>query len=219
MSDSTASRPDTRAALIAAGLDLFGRRGFDAVSVRDLAAAAGANIAAVSYHFGGKDGLRRACAEAVVAQFTAALGGADLPDRPLPDFMAQTLLEDMLSGAVRALISGPGAAPAVAFLLREVLPDPTLTDIIYRGLFERMHGRLCALWGMATGADPDSPATLLRMFSLIGQIAYFRIGQPVVLRRMGWPVLGEDEAEVIRRAVTQNLRAMIAAERAERGIG
>lgn len=209
---------DTRDALIAAGLDLFGRRGFDAVSVRDLARAAGANIAAVSYHFGGKDGLRRACAEAVVTQFTAALGGAELPDRPLPDFMAQNLLEELLSGAVRALITGPGAAPAVVFLLREVLPNPDLTDILYRGLFLKIHGRLCALWAMATGAEADSPATRLRMFSLIGQIAYFRIGQPVILRRMDWTAIAEDEAEAIRRALTQNLRAMIAAERAERGL-
>lgn len=212
------SKLDTRDALIAAGLDQFGRRGFDAVSVRDLARAAGANIAAVSYHFGGKDGLRRACAEAVVTQFTAALGGAELPDRPLPDFMAQNLLEELLSGAVRALITGPGAAPAVAFLLREVLPNPGLTDILYRGLFLNIHGRLCALWAMATGAEADSPATRLRMFSLIGQIAYFRIGQPVILRRMDWAAIEEDQAEAIRRALTQNLRAMIAAERAERGL-
>lgn len=212
MTDSP-PRPDTRAALIAAGLDLFGRRGFDAVSVRDLAGASGANIAAVSYHFGGKDGLRRACAEAIAAQIGASFGPIDLPDITLPPAMAQDLLEDMIAAAIRSLVTGPGAAPAVAFILREVLPDTALTDIIYQGLFQRVHRRMCALWAMATGADADAPATALRMFTLIGQIAYFRVGQPVVLRRMGWDGIDEPEAEALRRAVTLNLRAMIADER------
>ncbi len=207
------ARSDTRTALIEAGLDLFGRRGFDAVSVRDLAAASGANIAAVSYHFGGKLGLRRACAQTVADRMAEALGTIDLPDVALPPGMAQDLLEDMVAGAIRALVTGPGSAPAVAFVLREVLPDPALTDIIYQALFLRVHRRMCALWAMATGADPDAPVTLLRMFTLLGQIAYFRVGQPVVLRRLGWDGIAEAEAEAIRRAVTLNLRAMIAAER------
>ncbi|MBN9445309.1 MAG: TetR family transcriptional regulator, partial [Bosea sp.] len=47
----------TRQALIRAGLDLFGRNGFDATSTREIAQAAGVNSAGIAYHFGGKDGL------------------------------------------------------------------------------------------------------------------------------------------------------------------
>ena len=36
---------------------LFAERGFQAVSVRDICAAAGTNIAAVNYHFGSREGL------------------------------------------------------------------------------------------------------------------------------------------------------------------
>ncbi len=57
----------TRAALIRVGLDLFGARGFEAASTRAIAAAAGANVAAIAYHFGGKEGLRLACADHVAA--------------------------------------------------------------------------------------------------------------------------------------------------------
>lgn len=208
------TRLDTKAALTQAGLSLFGARGYDAVSVRDLVAESGANIAAVSYHFGGKEGLRRACAEAVVERIAQAMGGAELPDRPLPDFMAQDMLEEMVSAGVRALVADPAAAPVAQFILREVLPDPKLTDIVYVGLFEKMHARTCALWEMATGAPATSDTTLLRMFTLLGQIAYFRIAQPVICRRMGWTGIGEDQAEAIRKAVTANLRAIIQAEKA-----
>ena len=57
----------TREALIRAGLDLFGRHGFEASSIREIAQAAGVNSAGIAYHFGGKDGLRQACAEAIIA--------------------------------------------------------------------------------------------------------------------------------------------------------
>jgi AcrR family transcriptional regulator len=44
--------------LLKAALQLFGERGFDAVGIRELATAAGVNIAAINYHFGTKEQLR-----------------------------------------------------------------------------------------------------------------------------------------------------------------
>jgi AcrR family transcriptional regulator len=49
--------PATRERLLDAAERLFADRGFEATSVRDITAAAGCNVAAVNYHFGGKDKL------------------------------------------------------------------------------------------------------------------------------------------------------------------
>lgn len=48
---------ETRARLLAAAQRLFAERGFEATSVREITAEAGCNVAAVNYHFGGKDRL------------------------------------------------------------------------------------------------------------------------------------------------------------------
>lgn len=48
---------DARARLIDAAIALFAEKGYEGTSVRDLATAAGVNVAAVSYHFGSKDEL------------------------------------------------------------------------------------------------------------------------------------------------------------------
>jgi len=48
---------DARARLIDAAIELFAKKGYEGTSVRDLATAAGVNVAAVSYHFGSKDEL------------------------------------------------------------------------------------------------------------------------------------------------------------------
>jgi AcrR family transcriptional regulator len=49
-----AGPPATRARLLEAATGLFAAHGFRHVTIRDICRAAGANVAAVNYHFGGK---------------------------------------------------------------------------------------------------------------------------------------------------------------------
>lgn len=67
---------DTRERLMRAGGVEFGRRGFFDASVRAICANAGANVSAVKYHFGSKEGLYRAVVTAGREQMS---GGVELP--------------------------------------------------------------------------------------------------------------------------------------------
>lgn len=204
----------TRLALIEAGIALFGRQGYAATSVRELATAAGANIAAIAYHFGGKAGLRLACAEEFGRRMGQAM--AATPVRPDP---TRTEAQDELAAILRAALGfflgdrGPGGM--VPFLLRELAEDGPGIEVVYQSFAEPMHRRLAALWALATGLDPDSAKVRLAVFSLIGQIMYFRIGQPVVSRRMGWAGYGPAEIDQIAGQILRNLAAMLAAERGD----
>jgi AcrR family transcriptional regulator len=55
--DATPRKANLREAILCAAEDLFSTNGFNAVSVRDIAQAAGANPGSVTYHFKTKDGL------------------------------------------------------------------------------------------------------------------------------------------------------------------
>ena len=50
-------RPDTHDALLDVAERLFGEKGYAAVGIREIAEQAGANIAAIKYHFGSKSDL------------------------------------------------------------------------------------------------------------------------------------------------------------------
>jgi AcrR family transcriptional regulator len=65
------SRPAdlTKQDLVEAAVSVFAAKGFEGGSVRDIARAAKANQAAVSYHFGGKDGLYREVLARSIAAF------------------------------------------------------------------------------------------------------------------------------------------------------
>lgn len=54
---------DSKAQLLDAAKGLFARHGLEGATVREIAAKANASLCLVSYHFGGKEGLYRACLE------------------------------------------------------------------------------------------------------------------------------------------------------------
>jgi len=62
------SPEQTKTALIDAAGFLFAKKGYDGTSVKDIADKANVNISLVSYHFGGKEGLYRACLEPFVEE-------------------------------------------------------------------------------------------------------------------------------------------------------
>src|ERR1700759_705621 len=87
--ETTPRKPNMSEAILAAAEELFSINGFNAVSVRDIAQAAGANPGSVTYHFKTKDGLlleiyRRHCGPMNLRRselLAAALRVRDLQDR------------------------------------------------------------------------------------------------------------------------------------------
>jgi AcrR family transcriptional regulator len=70
--------PDGRQKLIKAALVLFADKGFDGVTVRDIAKASGVSIGLITHHFGSKEGLRAAVDEYFMEQMRESLAD-DVP--------------------------------------------------------------------------------------------------------------------------------------------
>lgn len=211
----------TRAALVQAALKLFGRQGFDGTSTRQIAAEAQANIGSIAYHFGGKEGLRTAAADFIVETIQTvagqALGNVQAPaPGPASPEAAQAQLFAALERMVGFVVASPQAGEIVQFVLRELSHPTAALDRIYDGVFEPTHRRLCQLWEQATGEPAESETTRLTVFTLIGQVIYFRIGREAVMRRMGWNDIGATEAAKVVATTSGNLKAILAARRGQR---
>lgn len=205
----------TRAALVRAALKLFGRQGFDGTSTRQIAAEAQANIGSIAYHFGGKEGLRTAAADYIVETIQAIAGQAmgNAQAGPGNPEAARAQLFAALERMVAFVVAQPEAGEIVQFVLRELSHPTAALDRIYDGVFEPTHRRLCQLWEQATGEPAESEATRLTVFTLIGQVIYFRIGREAVMRRMGWRDIGAAEAAKVVAATSDNLSAILAARK------
>src|ERR1019366_7233880 len=89
-----------RERLLLAGLRLFAEQGFAKTSIRQIALAAGANVAAVSYYFGNKAGLYRAV-------FWG--GAAPSPGKPPQPGAARPSLDGLFEHILAPLRSGTQA--------------------------------------------------------------------------------------------------------------
>ena len=209
--ESASGAEQTRLALVKAGLRLFGSIGYDAASTREIATAANANIGSIAYHFGGKEGLRLAVADHIVAmmQGVAVRAIAAAPPEPATPQMAEAMILVMLERMLDFFVAGDEADEIVPFVLREMSHPGIAFERIYSGVFEPMHRRFCGVWAAATGEPAESEETKLAIFTLIGQVVYFRIARAAVTRRMGWTRIGAREIKAINAVASRNLSAAI----------
>jgi AcrR family transcriptional regulator len=109
-----AARPEaTRDALLRAASRLFAEKGYDGTSVDEIAQAASANKAAVSYHFGGKEAL-----------YGSVLGSriVDLATRVRAAIQAGASAEERLRAYVRVFAETVSASPeTVPLIVQEML--------------------------------------------------------------------------------------------------
>ena len=104
----------TRERLLRCAAGLFAERGYARTSIRDIADAADANVASISYHFGDKAGLYRALMDATMPLAVPAADG----DRSLS--LAETL-RLFYSGFVEPLNDGERARQCIRLHMREML--------------------------------------------------------------------------------------------------
>jgi len=186
----------TQKRLIDAAEKLFAEKGFDAVSVREIATAADANIAAINYHFQGKERLyqevlRRqlvAKRSRMMERITAVVDEADGD----PD--AQELIHTFVRTFLEDAITHPGGLTVMRLVAREVIEPRYGAVVVYQELIMHMHGNFAALLAHAL---PDVPRdrVFLIVASLLSQVVHF------VMR---WQNLQADEvtpeiAEVFRQ--------------------
>lgn len=116
----------TAAALVAAGTELFARRGYDGASIREITRLAGANLGAVGYHFGSKQGLWLASLESALRPLREAIAEAAAGPGPALD---------RIEACVRAMFAFGAARPSINGLMLHVLasapplPEPALRTI------------------------------------------------------------------------------------------
>ena len=201
--------PDSRKRLVEAAIAAFGRKGFEGATTREIANAAGVNIAGIAYHFGGKDRLYFACAEHIaqaVLQGLRSREGGDLNLSPADE------LKRILAQFARFMLATSETADFARFVLREQMDPTPAFEVLYGTVMAPMHQRLCMLWAEATGADPQSERAKLKMFALISQILFYRRAWAGALRRLDWTEIDDREIAAIVKIAGESVDSLIEAE-------
>ncbi len=208
-----------RLRLLEAAVRVFGVKGPKAATVREIAKAAGQNVAAIAYYFGDKQGLYLAVVEGIVRELRARLGevlpeAVKLVRNPRPSRTeAARLVLRLLATIYLQLLSRNDAIPIVQLVVREQLGPTAGFEILYEQGFRDLHELLCALVGAATGTDPLSAETIVLTHTLMGQVYFFAMSREAALRRLGWKSLEGENARLVTRVLEQNLEKLLTHKR------
>jgi AcrR family transcriptional regulator len=172
---------ETRDRLLQAGQRLFSDRAFKDVTVRDLCRAAGANVAAVNYHFGDKLGLYREVLQVAIDAMRDSTDAARAAGEGKP---ADEQLRLYIALFLHRLLA-PGHEAVHRLINREISdPTPALDALVEQGVrprFEYLSGVIAEM----IGCDRADPRVLRCLLSVQSQtIMYARPN--AVAERLGF---------------------------------
>ncbi|MBL8830129.1 MAG: CerR family C-terminal domain-containing protein [Planctomycetaceae bacterium] len=173
---------DTKQRLIQAAGEVFASKGFEAASVREISTLAGANIAAINYHFGDKQKLYLACLEQTVCSQQEDLACAPWTSPGLPP---HARLRAFIEGMLRSRLDPARPRWHMEIMLREMAhPSPTCAEMVER--FIRPMAE--SLWSILGEFIPNAPQDRhgwVVGFSIVGQVLFYYVHQPIVRTLMG----------------------------------
>jgi len=201
-------RADTHDALLDVAERLFGEKGYAAVGIREIAEQAGANIAAIKYHFGSKSDLYLQTVRRAMARREAVGVWDVLREKPADLQEGATVLARFIHLFLSHLLPTDGVDTCGNLLLREAL-EPT--EAIEAVVADYMRPHQSMLIGVLEIMLPDAGRRELAMVahSILGQILHYRVSRPFV-ERLGVGAAGKPEgvARIARHIARFSLRAV-----------
>lgn len=197
---------DTKTALVFAAGELFAEHGFEGATVRAIAERAGANIAAVNYHFGSKEHLytevlRHALIEGPGLHASAFLENDERLDSPSG---TAAILRELIYDAFWGLLSPQQPKWYAQVIARSLVePSASLREVAEQ-LFEPDQQALRCIIRRARPDLTDEQARLWGL-SIAGQICFYIFcRQPILL------LLGEEEySEAFLEEVVAHIATLI----------
>lgn len=213
---------ETHARIIDAAIGLFGERGFEAASTREIARRAGILAPLLNYHFENKEGLYRACAAAINARAHQFFGAniANIQQvlqaqAPSETLMAQ--LEALMLRSLEFLLTDEKALQRRLFITQDLAGNgpggmPDETHMQHRNALMRLYNQLVAA---LCNRNEDDPEVRIRTLTLQGQVAIFYTFRLPALNMLEWEQIDAARLQQIGDTVISNTRILIKAWRGD----
>lgn len=204
---------ETRERILNAALKAFGDASFLAVTTRQIAGAASVSLPTLQYYFGDKEGLYRACAEAIVQRYrrhTQATGAraAQALNGNCSGEEARAQLKALFGALAGFLVGSQEAGRWAQFVAREMRDPGPAFEILYAGLWRPGVEITARLIARILGSPDSDPAARVRALLLISSLLVFQSGRTLSLRTMHWSRIGAAELAMVLAGVDAQIEAI-----------
>lgn len=194
----TEEQESTRQKLFEAALKVFASKGYAQATVREICAEAGANVAAVNYHFGGKDALyaevlRRVFSDASMDLSLLADQNVD-PKKRLKQYVrnSYTACYDCKQCDPEA-----GMAMGAIYLMEMANPTPSLDEVVDNYIRPEAEILGSIMRGLLGQDAPDEIVTACAQF-VVAQILSRITLRPIMTRLLpDFPPMAEDTEKAV----------------------
>ena len=204
----------SRARILEAAGRLFAEHSYDSVSTRRIAKAAGSNLSAIGYHFGGKEELYGAVLHQLVtdtepmigpaiARLDAGVADADGDRHKLAEVMA-----GFLHGLLTSILGTERMRWQMALMLREFHQPSSWFPMLLAERIHPLHDAVAGLVGAARGRPADAPETRLLTAGLIGQCMALGAARRVVWARLDWDEYTPERVDFVIATMVPAVLAM-----------
>lgn len=173
------SRAATREQLLDAASEVFAEHGFRNATVREICQRAGANVAAINYHFGDKKALYtevvRRCMRMARDKYPPTIG---LSNRSTPE---QKLRAFVYSFLLRIFDAGPNGMRG-RLILREMVDPTDALDVAVAEEARPMAGYLMEVVREFLGPRAGDDEVRLCGMSVVSQVLFYNHCRPLVAR-------------------------------------
>jgi TetR/AcrR family transcriptional regulator, regulator of cefoperazone and chloramphenicol sensitivity len=201
--------------LLQAGMDIFGKHGYDGATTRMIARQAGTNIAAIPYYFNGKEGLYKAVVSHIVDLIAAQLEDTrrEIANRSFNGLEAKEeaieLLEKLVTRFIRFMVGSPEAPRISRIILREQMYPTAAYDIIFSGFMGNVLEASARLIMVITG-DRSQRVAKLRAMAIVGQVLAFRVARETIVRALDLEGYSDSETAEIHGIIMEHTRYITA---------
>jgi TetR/AcrR family transcriptional regulator, regulator of cefoperazone and chloramphenicol sensitivity len=204
---------ETRQRILDAALEAFGGGSFTTATTRAIANAARVSLPTLQYYFGDKEGLYRACAEALVERYRGHTAAAAAQARQVlqENSDAETArlhLKALIRALAGFLVGTKEAQRWAQFVARELRDPGPAFEILYKKLWQPGVDVTARLIARVLGTRETDPAARIKALLLISSVLTFQSGRSIVLRTMPWPTIGPKELAMVIASLDAQIDAI-----------
>lgn len=197
---------DTQKRVLDAAGEVFAEVGYRAATVRQICEKAGANIAAVNYYFGDKEGLYlavlRSVPDAHAEKYPPQFGLT-------PDATAAQQLHAYVQSLLQRVFDDGRPGWHVKLVAREMAEPTRALDTLLEDFARPLHRELAGIVRQLLGSETDDNEVRLGTLSILGQCVYYHNARNVLTRLYPEQRYGvEDVARLVDHITEFSLAAL-----------